>query len=73
MGNLKNNKNEYIYAEQKETHRYTKQTCSQQRGEGREKGQISEMGLRNKPMYKIDKQQGYIVQHRELQPLYCNN
>ena len=24
-------------------------------------------------MYKIDKQQGYIVQHRELQLLFCNN
>ena len=24
-------------------------------------------------MYKIDKQQGYIVQYREIQPLFCNN
>ena len=24
-------------------------------------------------MYKINKQQGYIVQHREVQPLFCNN
>ena len=24
-------------------------------------------------MYKIDKQQGYIVQHREIQTLFCNN
>ena len=32
------------------------------------------MGLRDvTTMYKIDKQQGYIVQHRELQPLSCNN
>ena len=24
-------------------------------------------------MYKIDKQQGYIAQHREIQPLFCND
>ena len=24
-------------------------------------------------MYKIDKQQGYIVGRRELKPLFCNN
>ena len=24
-------------------------------------------------MRKIDKQRGYIVQHREIQPLFCNN
>ena len=23
-------------------------------------------------MYKINKQEGYIVQHREIQPLFCN-
>ena len=24
-------------------------------------------------MYKIDKQQRYIVQHKEIEPLFCNN
>ena len=24
-------------------------------------------------MYKTDKQQGYMVQYRELQPLFCDN
>ena len=24
-------------------------------------------------MYKINKQQGYIVQHGKIQPLFCNN
>ena len=24
-------------------------------------------------MHKIDKQQGYIAQHRKIQPLFCNN
>ena len=24
-------------------------------------------------MHKIYKQQGYIVQHKEIQPLFCNN
>ena len=24
-------------------------------------------------MYKIEKQQGYIIQHREIQPLFCDN
>ena len=24
-------------------------------------------------MYKIDEQQGYIAQHRKIQPLFCNS
>ena len=34
-----------VYAKQKQTHRYRKQTCSYQRGGGRREGQIRGMGL----------------------------
>ena len=52
-------------AKQKQTHGYRKQTSSYQWVEGREEGQNRGTQLRD-IMYKIDKQQGYIVQHREL-------
>ena len=34
-----------VYAKQKQTHRYRKQTCGYQRGEGRGEGQIRGVGL----------------------------
>ena len=34
-----------IYAKQKQTHRYRKQTCGYQRGEGNGEGQIRSLGL----------------------------
>ena len=41
-----------------------------QKGEGQDSG----LGLRDKTsMYKLDKQQGYIFQHRKLELLFCNN
>ena len=44
------------------THRYRKQTSSYQRGRGKGEGQIRGMGLTDKTnIYKIDKQQEYIV------------
>ena len=36
-----------MYTKQKQTHRYRKQTCAYQRGEGRGKEQIRGMGLTN--------------------------
>ena len=56
----------------KQIHRYREQTSGYQWGEGRREGQDRGMGLRDTNCY-VDKQQGYIVQHRELQPLFCNN
>ena len=35
-----------VYAKQKQTYRYRKQTTGYQRGEGRREGQIRGMGLR---------------------------
>ena len=34
-----------VYAKQKQTHRYRKQTCGYQMGEGRREEQIRSMGL----------------------------
>ena len=45
-----------VYPKQKETHRYKKQTCGYQKGEGEIRG----MDLQT-TMYKIDKQEGYTV------------
>ena len=53
---------------QKQTHRYREQTNGYQVREGRREGQNRGMGLRcTSYMYKINKLQGYIVQHRR----YC--
>ena len=48
---------------QKQTDRYREQTSGYQCRGGREEGQAGEMGLRDTKttMYKIDKQQGYVV------------
>ena len=63
-----------VYAKQKQTHRYRKQTSGYQQVEGRREGQL---GVWNQEVqtaiYIIDMQQGYIVQHKELQLLSCNN
>ena len=48
-----------VYAKQKQTSNY-------QGGERRGERQISGMGLTEITMYKVDKQQGYTVSHREL-------
>ena len=63
-----------VYATQNRTYGYRKQICSYQRGEGSGEGKIGGTGLRDiNTMYKIDKQQGHTLQHRELFPLSCNN
>ena len=41
-----------VYAKQKQNHRCRKQTCSYQRGEGSEEGQIRGMLLTNTNYYK---------------------
>ena len=54
----------------KQTHRYRKKTSGYQWGEGRGRGKLGGWDIEIKTaMYKIDKQQKYIEQHRELQPL----
>ena len=40
-----------VYAKQQQTHRYRKQTCSYQRGEGRWKGHNRDIGLRDRDYY----------------------
>ena len=40
-----------VYAKQNQTHKYGKQTCSYQRGEGWEEGQIRGMGLTDTKYY----------------------
>ena len=47
------------------THRYRKQTSGYQGGEGRREGQDGGRGLIQTTIYKMNKLQGYIVQHRE--------
>ena len=54
-------------ANQKQTHRYRKQTSNYQQGEGRGGCKIGVWDWEMQTtMCKIYKQQGYIVQHREL-------
>ena len=57
----------YTKVKQKQSHRSKKQTSSYQWRGGREERQDRCRGLRrtNYCMYKINKLQGYIVQHRE--------
>ena len=50
---------------QKKTHKYRRQTNGYQWGGGRGEEQDKDVGLRDTIMYKINKQQGYIVKHRE--------
>ena len=43
-------------------------------GEGRRRWGEIEYGIkRQATLYKIDKQQGYIEQHRKIYSLFCNN
>ena len=50
---------------QKQTHRYREQTSGYQWGKEAREGQDRGRGVRGTTMYKINKLQGYIVQHRE--------
>ena len=40
-----------VYIKEKQTHRHRKQTCGNQRGEGREEGQIRGLGLTDTNYY----------------------
>ena len=59
---------------QKQAHRYREQTSGYQWGEGRRRGKIA---IWNKEiqttMCKIDKPTKTYLQHKEIQPLFCNN
>ena len=59
-------------AKQKQTHRYRKQTSGYQRGRrGKDKLGVWDQQIQT-TMYKIDKQQGPTVQHRELYSISWN-
>ena len=61
-----------VYAKQTQGDR--KQISGYQRGEGMGEEHVRSMGLKvQSTMHKTDEQQVYIVQHRESQPLFCNN
>ena len=56
---------------EKQTLRYRKQTIGYQWREG--SGVEQDRNMEQTTMYKIDKQQGCIVWHREIQPLFYND
>ena len=68
-----------LFTKQKYTHRHRKQTYDNQRG----KGGMDKSGVWNKQIHttiqeknfkKIEnKQQGFVVQHRELYSVSCHN
>ena len=51
MWNLKKMIQMNLFTEQKQTHRYRKQTCGYQRGEEREEGKIRSMSLTDTSLY----------------------
>ena len=61
-----------LFIKQKPTHRHRKQTYVSQRG----KGGRDKLGVwdeqKHTTVYKIDKQQGPTVEHRELYSASCN-
>ena len=60
-----------LFTRQKQTHRHRKQTYGYQRGKPwREKLGVWVQQIQS--VYKIDKQQGPTVQHRELYSISCN-
>ena len=73
MWNLKKNDTNELITEQKQTHRFRKQTYGYQRGKvGR--GINQEFGTNiHTTTYKIDNQQGPTVQHRELCLIFWDN
>ena len=56
---------------EKQALRCRKQTIGYQWREG--SGVEQDRNMEQTTMYKIDKQQGYIVWHREIQPSFCND
>ena len=62
-------------AKQKQTCRYKEQTSGYQ-CRGRREGEARQgYGINRHKILciKINNQQGYIVQHRDIQPFFCNN
>ena len=61
---------------QKETHRHREQTCGCRRGGGGGGGRREGGGVWGQQMqaiiYRLDKQQGPTVQHRELDSIPCD-
>lgn len=72
MWDLKNNANKCIYAKQKQTHGYSKQTSAYQMGEGRGGGKLSGMRLRRcKLLYKNESSKGILYITEGITA--CNN
>ena len=61
-----------LFTKQKQTLRHRKQSYSYQRGRGRDKLGVWDLQIQT-TIYKIDKQQGPTVQHRELYSVPRNN
>ena len=55
------------------THRYRTLTCGYQKEYERWEGQLWWDEPIQTSVYKVDKQQGYTIEHKELYPLSCNN
>ena len=62
-----------LATKQKQTHRHREQTCGFQggRGQGREDLGVWDQQMQT-IMYRMDKQQGPTVQHRELYAIPCD-
>ena len=54
------------------THRYRTLTCGYQKGDERWEGQLWWDEPIQTTVYNIGKQQGYTIEHKELDPLSCN-
>ena len=72
MWNCKNNTNELIY--KTETDSQTQKTYGSHRGKGGGRNTLGFQDLQiQTTIYKIDKQKGITVQHRELDSAFLNN
>ena len=61
-----------FFQKQRQNHRHREQTYGYERGKRQDKSGAWNQQIQT-IMYKIDKQQGPTVQHRELYSLHCNN
>ena len=63
-----------MITKQKQSHRYRNKLVDTSGEKEEEKNKIGLGDLEVQvTIYKMDKQEGYIVQHREMQLLFCNN
>ena len=63
-----------IYIYEKQTHKHRTETYGQQRGKGKEEGTNQEYCIKiQTTICKIDKQQKFTVQQRELYSMPCKN